>query len=155
MRTESLHVCARMILGAACGLALAASAAGLDAPELPLPSPGDPVALAPRGERSAGLIAVVGGAGESPQAEVPDFSSSAEGLFEEALPDGSVRVRLQGRFQSVLVATLSADGGLQRSHRPLPGTALPLAPTREPRACQPAHDPEGREGAEGADHAKN
>lgn len=40
------------------------------------------------------------------------LSRSADGLQPEVLPDGSVRVDLQGRFQSVSVASIDAAGQL-------------------------------------------
>jgi hypothetical protein len=40
------------------------------------------------------------------------LSRSTDGLRREVLPDGTVRVNLQGRFQSASVATIDAQGRL-------------------------------------------
>lgn len=163
MRTETIPGLVRQVLRAACGLALAGVAAGAAADAPQSPSPTQPASLgiaaaeAPRSAKGAGLIAVLPGGAEQPDPTAlladPDlaaaFSTSAEGLFEETLPDGSVMVRLQGRFQSVLVATVTPGGRVTTSHRPLPATAFVLAPRREPAACRPA--PSGKEAA----HAPN
>lgn len=172
MRTETIPGWTRKILGAACGLALAgvvaATAAAVDeavdpahhpanAPQAPATTQTASLSAAaaetPRSGKGAGLIAVLPGGAEQPETATlladPDlaaaFSTSAEGLFEETLPDGSVRVRLQGRFQSALVATVTPGGRVTTSHRPLPGTAFVLDPRREPAACRPA--PSGEEAA--------
>ena len=44
------------------------------------------------------------------------FSTSGDGLVEVALPDGTVRVRLDGRFMSATVATIDADGQVRIGH---------------------------------------
>jgi hypothetical protein len=170
MRTETIHGWTRKVLGAACGLALAgvAAAAAVDAANQPATAPPAPSttqtaslgaapAETPRSGKAAGLIAVLPGGAEPPESATlladPElaaaFSTSAEGLFEETLPDGSVRVRLEGRFQSVLVATVTPSGRVTASHRPLPGPAFFVEPHREPAACRPA--PSGKE----VGHAQN
>ncbi len=51
------------------------------------------------------------------------LSASHEGLVEVALPDGTVVLNLQGRFTSMLFATLGQDGETETRHAPalLPG----------------------------------
>lgn len=132
-----------------------------NAPQAPATTPtaslGAAAGETPRSGKGAGLIALLPGGAEPPETATlladPDlaaaFSTSAEGLFEETLPDGSVRVRLEGRFQSVLVATVTPGGRVTTSHHPLPGTAFVLEPRREPAACRPAQA--GKEAA----HAQN
>ena len=157
MRTETIHGWTRRILGAACGLALAGVVAATAAAVDPAIGPQAPsttqtaglsaaAAETPRSGKGAGLIAVLPGGAEQPDTATlladPDlaaaFSTSAEGLFEEELPDGSVMVRLQGRFQSVLVATVTPGGRVTTSHRPPPGPAYFVESHREPAACRPA-----------------
>ena len=162
MRIAILGTFARTVLAVACGLALAASASGLDTPEPRTPSSvGAAATASPRTAPGPGLVAVVDASQESQLTgdallAEPDlaaaFSTSAEGLFEEVLPDGSVMVRLQGRFQNVLVATVTPEGRVTTSHRPLPGTAFVLEPHREPAACRPFHPVQEEEGV---NHAQN
>ena len=52
-------------------------------------------------------------------------STSHEGLFEEPAPGGGIMVNLQGRFQSLSVATTDADGNVTVHH--LSGTVVPTA----------------------------
>ncbi len=152
MPIETIPGFLRKILCATCGLALAAAAAGAgasDAAETPslqqMSRPTAPAADAPHAHSGAGLIAVLPAAGAPPDANLrladPDlataFSTSSEGLFEEVLPDGSVRVSLQGRFQSVLFATVAPGGGVRTSHLPLPAPGLALHAGPEPRSCRP------------------
>lgn len=40
------------------------------------------------------------------------LSRSIEGLYEEVLPDGTVKVNLQGRFQNAAIAVIDDDGNL-------------------------------------------
>ena len=142
MRTDTFCGLTRMTLVAACGLALAAGAAGLDGPES-APTPGAEAAAASRTASGPGLLAVIDGGGESSLDALladPDLaaalSTSSVGLYEEYLPDGSVMVDLQGRFRSVAFATISPDGSLQTSHQPLPSMAVPIALTAEPGVCR-------------------
>jgi len=150
MRTRTHGGFARAVLGTACGLALAAGASGLDAPELrPPPSVSDAPSAAPRTATGPGLIAVIArGAdtlGSEPGSDAlladPDLaaalSTSFEGLYEEVLPGGAVMVRLQGRFRNVLFATTQESGGPRRSHQRTYPTAFELDPGGEPRVCRP------------------
>lgn len=154
MRTGTHGGFARTVLGAACGLALATAAGGLDAPELrPPPSVSDAHSEAPRTASGPGLMAVIAGGADSlgrePSSDAlladPDLaaalSTSSEGLYEEALPGGGVMVRLQGRFRNVLFATTRESGGTRRSHQRTYPTAFELDPGGEPRVCRPI--PEG------------
>ena len=43
------------------------------------------------------------------------LSRSDAGLYEEVLPDGTVKVNLQGRFQNASIAVIDADGNLHTS----------------------------------------
>ena len=43
------------------------------------------------------------------------LSRSDAGLFEEVLPDGTVKVHLQGRFQNASIAVIDDDGNLHTS----------------------------------------
>jgi hypothetical protein len=117
MRTDSNRGLWLKIPRAACGLALACSAAMFGAVAPPTP---------------AGL----GEALADPNLAAA-LSTSSEGLYEETLPDGSVMVRLQGRFQNVAFATLSRDGSVQVSHRSPAASLLALDPPVEPQICRP------------------
>ncbi len=52
------------------------------------------------------------------------LSTSDDGLVEEVLPDGTVKVNLQGRFQSASFATVQPDGSIAIRHA---GSAAPPA----------------------------
>jgi hypothetical protein len=54
------------------------------------------------------------------------LNMSSDGLREVSLPKGGYMVKLQGRFQSTLVATIGPDGKLRMGH-PI---ALPTTPAR-------------------------
>ena len=63
------------------------------------------------------------------------LSTSHEGLYEEAMPDGGVGVDLQGRFRQLVFARLGPDGKVVVGHSlPLP---LILEPSGEAAACRP------------------
>jgi hypothetical protein len=49
-------------------------------------------------------------AGRAAVAVDPAFSSSHQGLVEEAAPGGGVMIDLQGRFRSAATATIERDG---------------------------------------------
>lgn len=53
------------------------------------------------------------------------FSTSAEGLVEVTLPDGTVKVRLEGRFKSGAFATIGEDGVVRVGHGVPPIVAPP------------------------------
>jgi hypothetical protein len=157
MRIGALDRLARMGFGIACGLApvvLAAGASGLGAPlsssaqpatrVSPSPPPGPP---APPTRPASGLIAVLPGDGIAEEAAragifadpglAAALSTSDEGLVEEALPEGGVRVRLEGRFRNVLFATVS-PGGIERSHRQPMAVLFAPGPESGPQVCRPA-----------------
>ena len=56
------------------------------------------------------------------------FSTSSAGLYEVVNPDGSVTVRLQGRFQSGVFARIGPDGKLIVAHTPAILERAPAAP---------------------------
>ncbi len=86
--------------------------------------PGTPAVPAPGAPGRAGMhVAIEPESGEltvaSPEQRKStdheleeSLSRSADGLYEEFLPDGTVKVNLQGRFQSASVAVIGADGTL-------------------------------------------
>ena len=55
------------------------------------------------------------------------FSRSHEGLYEEVLPSGAIKLNLQGRFKSSSFATLGEDGKVHVSHR-VPQSPSPSGP---------------------------
>ncbi|MEO8276837.1 MAG: hypothetical protein ABI639_11510 [Thermoanaerobaculia bacterium] len=68
------------------------------------------------------------------------LSTSSDGLVEEQLPDGGVVVRLEGRFQSVMFATLDGKGELNVAHRLPSRFAAPpssLFANLNPQVCLP------------------
>jgi hypothetical protein len=64
-----------------------------------------------------------------PGARVPpataESSRSSQGLVEEPVPGGGVKVDLQGRFRSPLVATVRPDGSVGVRHGASDGTSEP------------------------------
>jgi hypothetical protein len=72
------------------------------------------------------------------------LSTSSEGLVEEVLPlGGGVRVDLQGRFQSVVVALREPSGRVRIEHRSTP--IVPEKSTSEPSR-------KGQDSMKGGDH---
>lgn len=149
MRTDKFSGLAQRIMGAACALALTASAPIFGATNSVTSSaPGEAVALSAAPVTSAtianrpGLLARLDGASPAEGALAdPDLaaalSSSSEGLYEEVLPDGSIMVDLQGRFRSVAFATLTESGRVQVSHRPPAGSTPGPGRLLEPQVCWP------------------
>ncbi len=45
---------------------------------------------------------------------IHSLSREDDGLVERVMPDGAIQVDLEGRFQSVSVATIAPDGTLQQ-----------------------------------------
>jgi hypothetical protein len=54
-----------------------------------------------------------------------EASRSSQGLVEEPVPGGGVKVDLKGRFKSPLVATVRPDGSLSVRHDTSDGTSEP------------------------------
>ena len=122
---------------------LAAATPG-DEPPASIPSPPTPRATLPQG----GLVALVPGTevGDAAPEEAllalelaPSLSTSAEGLFEEELPNGGFRVDLQGRFRQVVFARLEASGELSVSHE------IPAVEVSPPLATSDVHESAARE----------
>ncbi len=59
------------------------------------------------------------------------FSTSSEGLVEEALPDGTFRARLEGRFMSATFAAIGEDGTARVGHSLQAVTAPPATAAAE------------------------
>ena len=68
------------------------------------------------------------------------FSTSADGLVEEALPGGGFRVHLDGRFRQVVVARLDGSGSLSVGHLPL---ATPTHSEAVAEVCSATPPPPG------------
>ena len=74
------------------------------------------------------------------------LSTSSDGLVAEELPDGSVRVHLQGRFRHAAFATVDAGGRVAVSHQ-IPVTGPAAAPIEAPGCVESESPPEGDDDA--------
>jgi len=116
----------KIVLAMAVGLAClgAGAAARADAPPATDPAKSAGAVVAAPG--AGGLVYVIPGeeaAIEDLLAEIERDPATrdalrfdAEGLIEEASPGGGTMVELRGRFQSVVVASLDANGRLRVDH---------------------------------------
>jgi hypothetical protein len=120
------------------GLGLLAASAGATPPEQePAGGPGAVGAAAPA--VAGGLIFTAPGEEARTDELVGELlldptarealRTDSDGLIEERMPDGSVRVDLLGRFQNVVVARLARDGSLHLDHvaQPVAGPASSAA----------------------------
>ena len=64
------------------------------------------------------------------------LSRSSEGLVEEKRADGTVGIHLQGRFQTVSVARINADGDVVKDCAVSPETAAELLEGKAPMATE-------------------
>lgn len=68
------------------------------------------------------------------------MSTSHRGLYEEVLPNGAVKVNLQGRFRNLLMATVDDDGNLRIGHGLVAG-ASDADPRRDVAGSAPQGEP--------------
>ncbi len=68
------------------------------------------------------------------------LSQSSAGLSQVVLPDGTAFVRLEGRFQSMVFATVDAAGQVTISHRP-PVPEAAMTATHAPAESEAEHVP--------------
>jgi hypothetical protein len=63
--------------------------------------------------------------GAAAPAAAAEAGRASQGLIEEPVPGGGVKVDLKGRFKSPLVATVRPDGSLSVRHDTSDGTSEP------------------------------